>query len=206
MICNGKCNSYVCLSPETVAMSQTQSQDLDGTTVAILVAPEGTERVEYERPTEALTGAGAAVDVLSIDDGQARTVDDDLKEAETVAIDETVGSLSTDEYDAVHVPGGTVGADRLRADDDAVAFVGEMLADGKPVGSICHGPWTLVESGAVEGRQLTSYPSLQTDVENAGGDWVDEPVVTDDGLVTSRKPDDLDAYCDELVAEIATAA
>ncbi|QLH83311.1 type 1 glutamine amidotransferase domain-containing protein [Halosimplex pelagicum] len=187
-------------------MSQTQPQDLDGTTVAVLVAPEGTERVEFERPVEALTEAGAEVDVVSIEDGEAQTVDNDLEQAETVEIDETVGNVSAEDYDAVHVPGGTVGADRLRADDDAVAFVGEHLAADKPTGSICHGPWTLVESGAVEGRTLTSYPSLETDVENAGGEWVDEAVVTDDGLVTSRKPDDLDAYCDELVATIATAS
>jgi len=186
-------------------MSQTESRDLDGTTVAVLVAPEGTERVEYERPTEALTDAGAEVDVVSIEDGEAQTVDNDLEAAATVAIDGTIDEVSAGDYDAIHVPGGTVGADRLRADDDAVEFVGEVLADGKPVGSICHGPWTLVESGAVDGRRLTSYPSLETDVENAGGEWVDETVVTDDGLVTSRKPDDLDAYCDELVTEIAKA-
>lgn len=182
-----------------------QSQDLDGATVAVLVAPEGTERVELEQPRRALTDAGAEVDVLSTDDGEAQTVDNDLEAAETVEIGGTIDEVSASDYDATHVPGGTVGADRLRADDDAVAFVGEMVDDGKPVGSICHGPWTLVESGAVEGRRLTSYPSLETDIENAGGEWVDETVVTDDGLVTSRKPDDLDAYCDELVAEIAKA-
>lgn len=184
-------------------MSESE-QPLDGATVAVLVAPEGTEDVEFARSKEAVADAGAEVDILSTEaDDEARTVDNDLEWAESYAVDATFADVSADDYDAVVVPGGTVGADKLRADDEAVEFVSDHAADGGPLGVICHGPWVLVEAGVAEDRTLTSYPSLQTDVRNAGGEWVDEEVVTDDGLVTSRTPDDLDAFCETIVSEFA---
>lgn len=184
-------------------MSQTQSQRLDGARIAILVAPEGTENVEFTEPKTAVTDAGASVDVLSTETGEARTVEDDLESSETIEIEQTVTEADPEAYDALIVPGGTVGADTLRADEDAVEFVREQMASDTTTAAICHGPWTLVEAGAVDNRRLTSYPSLQTDVRNAGGTWVDEEVVTDGNLITSRKPDDLSAFCETIVETVA---
>ena len=178
-------------------------QQLDGTTVGVFLAPEGSEEVEFTEPRRAVSDAGATVDVLGSETGEAQTVNNDLEESDTYEVERSFSEASGDDYDALLVPGGTVGADKLRADDDAVELLEEHLADGKPAGVICHGPWTLVEADAVDGRTLTSYPSLQTDVENAGGEWVDEEVVVDDGLVTSRQPDDLDAFCEAVVSEFA---
>lgn len=185
-------------------MSESQ-QPLDGARVGIYLAPEGTEEVEFTEPKETLENAGADVDVLGIESGEGQTVNNDLEESESYGVDRTFEDASPEEYDALVVPGGTVGSDKLRADEDAVGFLDEHMEAGKPAGVICHGPWTVVEAGQAEGRQLTSYPSLQTDVENAGGEWVDEEVVIDDGLVTSRNPDDLDAFTDAIVEEFATA-
>ncbi|UPV73145.1 type 1 glutamine amidotransferase [Halorussus limi] len=184
-------------------MSETDQETLNGVTVGVFVAPEGTEDVEFTESKAAVADAGASVEILSSETGEARTVDNDLEWAESYEIDATFSDVSADDYDALVIPGGTVGADKLRANEDAVTLVREHVADDKPVGVICHGPWVLVEADAVEGRTLTSYPSLQTDVRNAGGEWVDEEVVTDEGFVTSRKPDDLPAFREEIVETFA---
>jgi protease I len=181
----------------------TDEQRLDDTTVAILVAPEGTEEVELTEPRRAVAEAGATVDVVGSETGEARTVNDDLEEGETFEVDHAFSDVSADDYDAVVIPGGTVGVDRLRLEDDAVEFVREHVSNDGPTGVICHGPWLLVEADKVDGRTLTSFPSLRTDVRNAGGEWVDEEVVDDGTLVTSRKPDDLDAFCEAIVETFA---
>lgn len=186
-------------------MSEPDRQPLDGTTVGIFLASEGSEEVEFTEPKAAVSDAGAEVHVLGSETGEARTVNNDLEWSDSYEVDRTFESVSAEEYDALIVPGGTVGADTLRLDDDAIALLSEHRSTGKSAGVICHGPWTLIEADAVEGRTLTSYPSLQTDVRNAGGEWVDEEVVIDDGLVTSRNPDDLDAFCDAIVDEFAAA-
>lgn len=172
---------------------------LDGTTVGIYLAPVGTEEIEFVEPRDAATGAGATVEVLGIESGEGQTVNNDLEESESYVIDMTFENADPDDYDALIVPGGTVGADKLRADKGAVSFLREHLERSKPAGVICHGPWTLVEADAVDDRRLTSYPSLQTDIRNAGGEWVDEEAVVDDGLVTSRGPDDIEAFCEAIV-------
>ena len=184
-------------------MSESSSDSLDGVGVGVFIAPEGTEEVEFTRSKEAVSEAGADVDVLGIEEGEAETVNNDLEWSESYAVDRTFESASADDYDALVIPGGTVGADTLRVDDDAVGLLRDHLADGKPVGVICHGPWTLVEADAVDGRTLTSYHSLRTDIRNAGGEWVDEEVVVDDGVITSRNPDDLSAFCETLVEEFS---
>ena len=176
---------------------------LEDTTVAVFLAPEGTEEIEFTEPKDVVADAGATVDVLGSETGAARTVNDDLEGSESYEVEKTFGEVSADDYDAMIVPGGTVGADTLRADEDAVDLLRTHVQDGKPAGVICHGPWLLVEADVVDGRTLTSYPSLQTDVRNAGGEWVDEEVVVDDGLITSRNPDDLEAFCDALLEEFA---
>jgi deglycase len=178
------------------------TNDLQGRRVAILAA-DGVERVEFEKPVEALREAGATVEVLSIREGEIEARNHDLEPAGTIPVDGLVGDSSLDDYDALVLPGGTVNPDKLRVDPDAVRFVRDFFASGKPIGSICHGPWTLVEAGVVEGRRMTSYPSIRTDLRNAGAEVLDEPVVTDQGLVTSRSPDDLPAFCAKLIEEIA---
>ena len=186
-------------------MSETPQQDLDGATVGVFLAPAGSEEVEFTEPKQAVSEAGATVEVLGSETGEAQTVNNDLEESETYEVERSFSEADADDYDALLVPGGTVGADKLRVDDDGVELLADHLADGKPAGVICHGPWTLVEADVVEGRTLTSYHSLRTDVENAGGEWVDEEVVVDDGLITSRNPDDLDAFCETVVSEFASA-
>ena len=127
----------------------------------------------------------------------------DLEPADTFAVDRKVGDASVDEFDALLLPGGTCNPDRLRMDDDAVAFVRDFVSSGKPVAAICHGPWTLVEADVVRGRRITSFPSLRTDLRNAGAEVVDEQVCVDDNIITSRNPDDLDAFCDAIVREFS---
>lgn len=177
------------------------SDELSGTAVAVVLAPRGTEEVEFTEPRDAVADAGGDVTVVGTETGAARTVNGDLEYSDEYEVEEAFSDVSADDFDAVVVPGGTVGADELRADDEAVSFLRETVESGTPAAVICHGPWTLVEADVVEGRTLTSYPSLRTDVRNAGGEWVDEEVVVDDGVITSRNPDDLDAFCETLVEE-----
>ncbi|RBI59692.1 protease [halophilic archaeon] len=177
------------------------AQPLNDTKIAIFIAPRGTEQVEFTEPKQAVEDAGANVDVLGAETGGVQAVNNDLDPGDTFKVEKTFSEVSADDYDALIVPGGCVGADQLRADDDAVELVSEVFDANKPAGVICHGPWTLVEADVVKGQTLTSYPSLQTDIRNAGGDWVDEEVVSDQGLVTSRKPDDLPAFCEKIVQE-----
>lgn len=184
-------------------MMSNAQQQLDGVTVGILIAENGTEEIEFTEPKQAVSDAGATVQTLGTDSGEARTVNNDLEWSDSYDVDATVSEASASEFDALIVPGGTVGADTLRLDPDVVELIREHEAAGKPMGVICHGPWTLVEADVVNGKTLTSYPSLRTDIENAGGEWVDEEVVTDDGLVTSRNPDDLPAFCDAIVDTFA---
>jgi protease I len=179
------------------------ANELQGRKVAILIAPVGTEQVEFTEPKKAVEDAGGQVDVIGIQTGEAQTMNSDVNPGETFNVEKTFSDVSPDDYDGLIVPGGTVGADNLRGDEDAVNFIHGFFEQQKPVAVICHGPWTLVEADVVRGRTLTSYPTLQTDIRNAGGEWVDQEVVTDQGLVTSRNPDDLQAFCSKLVEEIA---
>ena len=178
------------------------AEELAGKRVAILAA-DGVERVELEQPRDAVQDAGGQTEVLSIAEGEIQAREQDLHEAGTFDVDRLVGDASVDDYDALLLPGGTVNPDKLRMDESAVGFVRDFFATGKPVGVICHGPWTLVEAGVAEGRTLTSFPSLRTDLRNAGADVVDEEVVNDNGLVSSRSPDDLPAFCAKVVEEFA---
>ena len=170
------------------------AHELHGRNVAILIAPVGSEEVEFTQPKEALENAGASVDVISFESGQAQTMNSDVDKGKKCPVDKVVTDVSAEDYDALIVPGGCVGADRLGGNDDLVSFVRDFFKQEKPVGVICHGPWTLVEADVVRDRTVTSFPTLQTDIRNAGGNWVDQEVVTDQGLVTSRNPDDLPAF------------
>jgi protease I len=179
------------------------ANELQGKKIAILLAPVGSEEVEFTEPKKAVEEAGATVEVVGIQTGGAQTMNSDVNPGETFTVEKTFSDVSADEYDGLIVPGGTVGADNLRGSEEAVKFIHSFFEQAKPVGVICHGPWTLVEAGVVSGRTLTSYPTLQTDIRNAGGEWVDEEVVVDQGLVTSRNPDDLEAFCAKIVEEFA---
>jgi len=177
-------------------------KDLNGRRIAILAA-DGVERVELEQPRDAVRKAGATVELLSIHDGEIAAREHDLQDAGTFPVDRLVRDAAVDDYDGLILPGGVVNPDKLRVDDAAVAFVRDFAASGKPIGVICHGPWTLLEAGVVRGRRMTAWPSVRTDLRNAGADVVDEAVVTDNGLVSSRKPDDLPAFCAKFIEEFA---
>jgi protease I len=173
---------------------------LEGKRVAFLLT-HGVEQVELTEPWKAVQQEGGTPELVSLESGEVQGFDH-LDKDQTFSVDKTVSEASADDYDGLVLPGGVANPDFLRADDDAVAFTRAFFEAGKPVAAICHGPWTLVEADVVRGRTLTSWPSIKTDIKNAGGEWVDEEVHVDAGLVTSRKPDDLPAFCDKLVEEI----
>lgn len=175
---------------------------LNGKKIAI-IATDGVEQVELTKPRDAVHEAGATTELLSLKTGEIQAMNSDIEPADRFSVDKSVSDASPDDYDGLILPGGTVNADRLRMDEDVISFVQRFFADAKPVGVICHGSWTLVSADLVRGRTLTSYPSLRIDIRNAGGEAVDEEVVVDQGLVSSRDPDDLPAFCGKIVEEFA---
>ena len=178
------------------------SNELQGKRIAILAA-DGVEKVELEQPRAALEQAGAKVQLLSLKSGEIKARNHDLEPAGTFPVDRVVSDASVDEFDGLVLPGGTVNPDKLRLDSSAVAFVRDFVNSGKPVGAICHGPWTLVEAGVAVGRTLTSYPSIRTDLRNAGAHVLDEEVVVDGNLISSRSPSDLPAFCSTVIEQFA---
>ena len=172
------------------------SKKLEGKRIAFL-ATDMVEQVELTEPWKAVRDEGAKVELVSLEEGKIQG----FNHYDTFKVDRTVEEASADDYDALVIPGGVGNPDTLRTDENAVNFVRSFFEQGKPVGVICHGPWMLVEAGVVRGRKVTSWPSLQTDIRNAGGEWVDKEVVVDQGLVTSRKPDDLPAFNEKIVEE-----
>jgi protease I len=174
---------------------------LQGCRVAVL-ATDGFEQVELETPVEALRQAGADVEVVAPHGGQIQGFNHHDK-GRMVSVDRELANASPDQYDAIVLPGGVINPDELRLVPEAIAFIRSFADEGKPIAAICHGPWTLINAEAVQGKRMTSWPSLEVDLENAGAEWVDEQVVVDQGLVTSRKPDDLPAFCDKMIEEFA---
>ena len=178
------------------------ANELNGKKIAFLVAPEGAEQVELTDPWDAVTGAGWQAELVSTDSGEVQAFNH-LDKADTFPVDKTVSEVSASAYDGLVLPGGVANPDFLRMDPDAVRFVHGFFEHGKPVGAICHAPWMLVEADVVKGRTLTSFPSLKTDIRNSGGTWVDEEVVVDQGLVTSRNPGDLPEFNAKIVEEFS---
>lgn len=181
------------------------ADELQGKKIAILAA-DGVEQVELEQPREAVQNAGAQTEMLSLDTGEIQAMNADINKGDKISVDKRVADASVDDYDGLIIPGGTLNPDNMRQDPEAVGFVQEWFKSGKPVGMICHGPWMLVEADVARGRTVTSFPSIRTDLRNAGANVVDEEVVVDEGLVTSRNRDDLPAFCAKLVEEIGEGA
>ena len=177
------------------------ANELQGKKIAFL-ATDMVEQVELTEPWQALEQARAELELVSLEEGEIQGFNH-YDKAGSFKVDKTVEEANADDYDALVLPGGVGNPDTLRQDENAVHFVRRFFEQGKPVGAICHGPWMLVEAGVVRGRTLTSFPSIQTDIRNAGGNWVDEEVHVDQGLVTSRKPDDIPAFNAKLVEEFA---
>ena len=178
------------------------SDRLQGKKIAFLTANEGVEQVELAEPLRAVREAGAEAELLAPETGEVQAFNH-LDKGDTFPVDRAVGEADASEYDGLVLPGGVANPDQLRTEPAALEFVRSFFAAGKPVGAICHAPWTLIDAGVAEGRTLTSWPSLETDLRNAGANWVDEEVHVDQGLVTSRKPDDLEAFNAKLVEEFA---
>jgi protease I len=177
------------------------ANELDGKRIAFLFT-EGAEQVEVTEPLKAVKDAGADVEVISLEQGEVQMFNH-LDKGDTIEADKAVSDASASDYDGLVLPGGVANPDALRMDKSAVQFVRDFYEQDKPTGVICHAPWMLIEAGVAKGRTVTSWPSLQTDLRNAGAEWVDQEVVVDDGLVTSRKPDDLPAFCAKIVEEFA---
>jgi deglycase len=175
-------------------------ETLKGKKIAFLVANEGVEQVELTEPWKAVEQAGGDPELVSLEPGQVQAFNH-LDKGDKFDVDHTVGEVDEAHFDGLVLPGGVANPDFLRMDERAVSFVRSFFEAGKPVGVICHGPWTLVEADVLRGRTITSWPSLKTDIRNAGGKWVDEEVVTDRGLTSSRRPDDLPAFCSKIVEE-----
>ena len=173
---------------------------LDGKCIAVVMT-DGVEQVEYTEPVRALKAEGATVDVIAPKTGSVQAMKH-LEKGDQIPVDLSIDQANPARYDGLLVPGGVANPDRLRMDEQVVGFVRAIAQRGVPMGVICHGPWILVEAGIVNGRTLTSWPSLQTDIRNAGGNWVDREVVVDNGLVTSRKPDDIAAFTAKLIEEL----
>jgi protease I len=173
---------------------------LSGKRVAFL-ATDGVEQVELSEPWKAVENEGGTPELISLESGEIQGFDH-LDKADTFKVDKPVADADMNDYDGLVLPGGVANPDFLRANEEAVEFTRSFFEAGKPVASICHGPWMLVEADVVQGRTVTSWPSVRTDIRNAGGTWVDEEVHVDSGLVTSRKPDDLPAFCEKLVEEL----
>jgi protease I len=178
------------------------ANELSGKRVAILAA-SGVEQVELTRPRQTAEDAGATTTLVSVDTGEIQAMNSDINKADTFTVDAAIADVSADDFDALILPGGTCNPDTLRQNGDVIAFVQAIAGAGKPIAAICHAPWTLVEADLVRGKRLTSFPSLRTDIRNAGGTVVDEEVVVDQGLITSRNPNDLDAFCSTIVKEFA---
>jgi protease I len=178
------------------------TESLTGKKIAFLTDDEGVEQVELQTPWDEIKDAGAEVELISPSGDEVQGMDH-LDKDRVFQADRKVADADPADYDGLVLPGGVANPDNLRTDEDAVAFVRAFFEAGKPVAAICHAPWTLVEAGVVDGRTLTSWPSLQTDIRNAGGNWVDEEVHVDAGLVTSRKPDDLPAFVAKAIEEFA---
>ena len=176
------------------------TSELSGKRVAFMTAQEGVEEVELTKPWEAVKQAGGTPELIAPKNGEVQAFNH-LDKASTFPVDKTLDEVRPSEYDAVVLPGGVANPDELRMDERAVHFLQEFFSEAKPVGVICHGPWALVEGDLVRDRKITSWPSLKTDIRNAGGRWVDEEVVVDQGLVSSRGPEDLPAFCAKIVEE-----
>jgi len=178
------------------------SDQLNGKKVGFVVANEGVEQVELTEPWKAVEAAGGTPVLLAPESGTVQAFNH-LDKADEFDVDQTIADADPSDFAAIVLPGGVANPDQLRTDEQAVGFVRDFAESGRPVAAICHAPWTLAEAGVVDGRRVTSWPSLQTDLRNAGATWVDEELVVDGNLITSRKPDDLPAFCDELVSSIS---